>query len=104
MDRKNITNKVLYGPSSGALQSTSYLTAEELQNFKEEFLLISQDPLCSGNFSGEKTPKVEYADNVPPNIHTLTAFRLLILERQNLQKSADCFSKFQRKASTYPGK
>lgn len=103
MDRKNITNKVLCGSGSGSLQSTSYLTAEELQNFKEEFLLISQDPLYNGNFSGEKTPMVEYADNVPPNIYTLSAFRLLILERQNLQKSADCFPNFQRKTNTDPG-
>lgn len=102
MDRKNITNKVLCGSGSGSLQSTSYLTAEELQNFKEEFLLISQDPLYNGNFSGEKTPMVEYADNVPPNIYTLSAFRLLILERQNLQKSADCFPNFQRKTNTDP--
>ena len=80
------------------------MTAKEQQDFREEFLIISKGPECSGNFSGEKKPKVEFSDTIPPNIHTLAAFRLLILEKQKLQQSADNYPYLLKKNSTNSGK
>lgn len=91
MDHPNILKKILFGANHNTLMKnlTNYMNADELQKFKEEFLLISENPQPNGNYSGNQTPKVQYSDNIPPNLHTLSAFRLLLIDTKKLQKTAD---------------